>query len=148
MLAERPLPDDLDARLGRLVQRFAADPQVAAAYLFGSRARAEAGPRSDVDLAVVLVEGDVDRFRKRLDLLDAATRELGTDAVDLVILEDAPTVLAHRVLAHGRLLLDQDPRRRTKVAFEVMRRYLDERWLHQVLDLGLARRVRENRLAR
>ena len=34
-----------------------ADPDVVFAYLFGSQARGEAGPRSDVDIAVLLRDG-------------------------------------------------------------------------------------------
>src|SRR5205807_87036 len=83
VLAERPLPRDLDERLTSLAEQWSRDPEIAALYLFGSRAKGVAGPRSDVDLAVVLGahidEGQ--RFRKRLALLEAATRALATDAV-------------------------------------------------------------------
>jgi len=149
MLAERPLPNDLDERLTVLVRRWSVDIDVAAIYLFGSRAQGTAGPRSDVDLAVV-VRADMDerqRFSKRMALLDDATRALGTDAVDVVVMDDAPSVLAHRVLRAGRLLAERDPQRRARVVENVMRRYLDERWLHTVLDEGLQRRVREGRFA-
>ena len=150
MLAERPLPADLDHRIQLLARAWAADSDVAAAYLFGSRAGRHPGPCSDVDLAVVLRE-DLDgnaRWRKLLDLSGDACRRLGTDAVDVVVLEDAPSLLGHRVLARGQLLCDPQPRRRIRVAEEIMRRYLDEGHLRAVLDAGLARRVREGRFAR
>ena len=126
------------------------DADVAAVYLFGSRARGHPGPRSDVDLAVILDErlDAAARWRKRLDLMADAARRLGTDAVDLVVLEEAPTVLGHRVLAHGVLLSERDPRRRVEVAERIMRRYLDEAYLRRVLDAGLAQRLREGRFAR
>lgn len=150
MLAERPLPADLDARLDALVLAWGVDPDLAAIYIFGSRAGATAGPRSDVDLAVVLREGlDGDaRWRKRLDLQTEACRRLGTDAVDLVVLEDAPAPLGHRVLKHGRLLNDMVPRRRAAVAERILGQYLDEAYLRRVLDAGLAARLREKRFAR
>ena len=150
MLAEHPLPEDLDDRLEALVRAWCGDPDLAAIYLFGSRAGATAGPRSDVDLAVVLREelGADGRWRKRLALLSDACRRLGTEAVDLVVLEDAPAPLGHRILKHGRLLSDTQPRRRATVAERILRQYLDEAYLRRVLDAGLAARLREKRFAR
>ena len=150
MLAERPLPRDVDERIDALVRTWSGDPDLAAIYLFGSRAQGQGGPRSDVDLAVVLREGlDADaRWRKRLALLSDGCRRLGTDALDLVILEDAPTPLGHRVLKHGRLVGDIQPRRRAAMAERILRQYLDEGYLRRVLDAGLAERLRERRFAR
>ena len=150
MRAERPLPDDLHDRIGALVRAWSGDPDLAAIYLFGSRAGATAGPRSDVDLAVVFREelGADARWRKRLDLLTDACQRLGTEAVDLVVLEDAPAPLGHRVLKGGRLLSDTQPRRRAAVAERILRQYLDEAYLRRVLDAGLAARLREKRFAR
>jgi predicted nucleotidyltransferase len=149
VLAERPLPPDVDERLSTLASEWAADVDVAAAYLFGSRARGTAGPRSDVDLAVALRVGldAAARWKKRLDLIASASRTLSTDAVDVVVLEDAPSALGHRVLRDGRLLCERDPVRRTAVAESVMRRYLDEEFLRKELDRALAERVREGRFA-
>jgi hypothetical protein len=70
VLAERPLPKDVDRRIEALALAWSHDPDMAALYVFGSRAAGNASTRSDVDLAVVLREGlDADaRWRKRLDL--------------------------------------------------------------------------------
>jgi predicted nucleotidyltransferase len=56
MLAERPLPADLERRIRALPEVWGEDLDVAAVYLFGSRAGAHASPRSDVDIAVVYDE--------------------------------------------------------------------------------------------
>jgi hypothetical protein len=150
MLAERPVPADLEARLAALGRIWADDPEIATVYLFGSRARGVAFAHSDIDLGLILASGlDGDqRWRKRLDLLRSATEVLGTDAVDLVVLEDAPIVLAHRILRDGRRLDERDPHRRTQVAEDVMRRYADEEYLRRELDRGLTDRLREGRFAR
>jgi predicted nucleotidyltransferase len=144
------LPEDVSDRIDALARAWSRDPDLAAVYLFGSRAAGREGPRSDVDLAVVLRQGlDANaRWRKRLALLTDATRRLKTDAIDLVVLEDAPAPLAHRVLKGGRLLSDALPERRAQVAEHVLRRYLDEAYLRRVLDVGLADRLREKRFAR
>jgi predicted nucleotidyltransferase len=150
MPAERRMPEDLADRIDGLARAWSGDPDLAAIYLFGSRAGGRGGPRSDVDLAVVLRE-ELDaavRWRKRLTLLSDACQRLGTDAVDLVVLEDAPVPLGHRVLKWGRLLGDPLPQRRADVAERILRRYLDEAYLRRVLDAGLAERLREKRFAR
>jgi predicted nucleotidyltransferase len=150
VLAERPLPSDVDRRIEALALAWSRDPDVAALYLFGSRAAGTASARSDVDLAVVLREDlDADaRWRKRLDLIGDACERLGTDAVDVIVLEDAPIVLGHRVLSRGKLLHDAKPRRRARVAERVMRQYLDEAYLRAALDAALDERLREGRFGR
>ena len=150
MLAERRAPEDLDDRIDALARAWSGDPDLAAIYLFGSRAGGRGRPRSDVDLAVVLREGldAAARWQKRLTLISDACQRLGTDAVDLIVLEDAPAPLGHRVLKGGRLLRDPLPRRRADVAERILRCYLDEAYLRRVLDAGLAERLREKRFAR
>jgi predicted nucleotidyltransferase len=53
MTAEVPIatlvPVDIDALIARLSSVIAEEPRVAAAWLFGSAARGQMGPRSDVD---------------------------------------------------------------------------------------------------
>jgi predicted nucleotidyltransferase len=149
MTAGERIPD-FDDRLRRLAQRLAADRTVAATYLYGSRARGDARPSSDVDLAVVLTSkmSPSERWQRRLALLEAAAAELGSDAVDLVILEEVPAPLAHRVVRDGRLIVDTDPRRRVEVVEDVFRRYLDEAPLRRALDEGMRARLAEGRFAR
>ncbi len=92
----------------------------ACAYLFGSRARGEERPDSDVDVAVVFAEP-----RPRTldplphDLERSLSRAVGL-AVDLVDFERVPSDLAHRVLRDSILLVESDASRR--VAVEVRRR--------------------------
>ncbi len=98
---------------------------------------------------VLREELDADtRWRKRLALLTDACQRLGTEAIDLVVLEDVPVALGHRILKHGRLLSDTLPGRRARVAERILRHYLDEAYLRSVLDAGLAERLRERRFAR
>lgn len=145
-----PDPAALGARIDALAGAWAQDPDVAAVWLFGSRAIGRARTWSDIDLAVALDAGITAERRtsKRLELLADACARLGTDAVDLVVLEDAPSVLGHRIVSGGRRLVVRDPRRTVEVVENVLRRYLDEAYLHAELDAGLAMRLREGRYAR
>ena len=93
---------------------------VVAVYLFGSVARGDSHPASDVDLAVLLGE-DPPRTLDGLglDLADELQAELGLP-VQVVVLNTAPCDLTHRVLRDGRLLVDRD--RSSRIRFEVRSR--------------------------
>ena len=87
----------------------AEDPRVLAIYGFGSRARGEAGPGSDLDLAVLMDE-DVDlmdELRLRADLVEQIRR----DDIDLVILNHAPPLLRYEVISAGQRLFSRDDER-------------------------------------
>lgn len=86
-------------------------PEVKLAYLFGSRARGDAGPLADYDFAVYLDEPDaVKRFDLKLRLMGVLTRKLKTDRVDVCVLNDirAPE-LKYEVLRDGILFLEREP---------------------------------------
>jgi hypothetical protein len=91
------------------------------AYLFGSAARGEDRPGSDLDVAV-LFRDDPPRTLAglHLDLADRLTGALGGRRVDLVVLNRAPVDLVHRVLRDGVLLLERD--RSARIRFEVRAR--------------------------
>ena len=93
-------------------------------YLFGSAACGQLRPLSDIDVAVYLDEG-VDHIEARLDVIRALTRFLRTDAVDLVVLNAAPTSLLGRVLGSRRIVLDRDPFRRHRFESDELRKFFD-----------------------
>lgn len=134
-----------------LTQRLGAEPDVQVAYVFGSQARGTAGPLSDVDVAVLLDEdASVARATgdRELMLRDAVAETAGTSRVDVVVLNHAPPSLAYRVLAHGKLLLSRDERRRVQHWVHTVDRYLDMAPLREVFDAGLRQRLREGRFGR
>jgi predicted nucleotidyltransferase len=104
------------------LRAFFLDPPAgtAAAYLFGSVARAESNSGSDVDVAV-LFEQDPPRTLEglHLDLADELRVVLGRP-VDLVVLNHASADLVHRVLRDGILVCERS--RSARVRFEVRRR--------------------------
>ena len=123
---------------------------VVAALLFGSQAAGKAGPLSDVDIAVWLDPGlsDSDRFRLRLELTGRATSALGTNEVDLVVLNDAPPLLKHRAVRSAVRLLDRDPVARVRLESRAVAEYLDTKPLRDRLTRAMRGRIDEGRYGR
>ena len=103
----------------RIVERLSKVDGLVAAYLFGSRARGSGSADSDVDVALWLREAPATFEAFPLELAGELEQALGL-AVDVVVLNRAPTDLIHRVLRDGILLLERD--RSARIAFEVKAR--------------------------
>jgi len=114
------------------------------ACLFGSAARGLERPDSVLDFAVLLGEG-IPRERRgelRLRLITESVGLTHTNDVDLVLLDEAPPLLAYQVITTGHLILGD---RGVQVRFEVeaTRRYIDTSPLRRRLGEGLLRRIRD-----
>ncbi|MEO7135272.1 MAG: nucleotidyltransferase domain-containing protein [Vicinamibacterales bacterium] len=108
------------ARLRELVAE--APSSVAAMYVFGSVARGNARPDSDMDLAALLREVPASTLESRLFEYQDELARLAGRVVQLTILNTAPADLWHRVLRDGFVLLDRD--RASRIRFEVRARNL------------------------
>jgi predicted nucleotidyltransferase len=107
-----------DAVLMRLREFFAQPPQgTAAVYLYGSVARGDSRPGSDVDVAILFDE-DPPRTLDGLHvgIADGLQAALGRP-VDLVVLNHASPDLVHRVLRDGILVCETN--RSCRIRFEV-----------------------------
>lgn len=104
------LPPDIGERLKDLPDRVAGISGLNALWLFGSFARGEATPISDVDLAYLPDEkltGDaLDRFETHLYCAIASS--MRTDEFTFVNLRRAPDYFSWQVLQEGRLLVCRD----------------------------------------
>ena len=93
---------------------------VVAVYVFGSVGRGEDRPRSDVDVGVLLQHSPQPTLEGQpLELAEVLEEALGRD-VDLVVLNEAPADLVHRVLRDGQLVFEAD--RSARIRFEVRHR--------------------------
>jgi predicted nucleotidyltransferase len=102
----------------RLREFFAQPPQgTAAVYLYGSVARGDSRPGSDVDVAILFDE-DPPRTLDGLHvgIADGLQGALGRP-VDLVVLNHASPDLVHRVLRDGILVCETN--RSCRIRFEV-----------------------------
>lgn len=123
-------------------------PGVVSVRLFGSQATGKAGPLSDVDVAVWLDPPGSDGDALQRGLMSAASEALGTDEVQLVVLNDATPLLRHRALRDGILLLDRDPRMRIRLETAAIIEYLDTAPLRAATAAGVRHRIQEGRFGR
>jgi uncharacterized protein len=127
---------------------FLGRPEVTSAYVFGSVARGTAGRLSDLDLAVLVSDDVADRLLLRLDLIAEITALLSTERLDLVILNDASPLLAHRAFTRGVPLFVRDTQRDRDFRDRATHRYLDTGPLRELQARALTRRLDEGRFGR
>jgi uncharacterized protein len=123
---------------------------VVAAMLIGSQARGTTGPLSDVDIAI-WHDPALDsrgRFDLQLGLAGDAGRALGTDEIDVVMLNHAPPLLRHRAIRDGRRLVERDHDERVRLETRAILDYLDTAPLRAELGRGVRRRMKEGRFGR
>jgi uncharacterized protein len=124
----------IDPTIAEVLARY---PGVDFALVFGSTARGEQGPASDLDIAIGPSEIDL------LGAQAALSEALGQE-VDLVSVNDAPIPLLEQVVAEGILVYERTPgagalfRSRTLAMLET-----DGPWYHGMRDAFLKRIARE-----
>jgi len=129
-----------------LAERLGRFDEVLFALLFGSHARGESRPDSDIDLAVFVSPALSPEERWKLRLrLHATLEDLGT--LDVVVLNDAPALLAHRAL-QGRPVLVRDRVAYTRFFVRTVARSEDERHYRQIHQAARERRLAEGRFGR
>lgn len=110
-----------------IASALAAEPAVFDAYVFGSVARGETRPGSDLDVAVFLdpsapVPGPWGWAASVNTRLVAA---LGRNDVDVAVLNRATPLLYHRVLRDGVLVLTRNPVATAERELQARSRWLD-----------------------
>jgi uncharacterized protein len=102
-------------------------PEVVLGFLFGSYARGQGRPDSDVDCAVLLADNvpSGDAFDFRLRVMDGLARAIGRDDVDVAILNEASLALAYRVLRDGVLLFCRDHAAYVRYRVRTLNLYFD-----------------------
>jgi predicted nucleotidyltransferase len=123
---------------------------VVAALLVGSQARGNPGPLSDVDIAIWHdpVLDSRGRFELQLALADEAARALGSDEIDLILLNNAPPLMRHRSIREGKRLVERDRDERVRLETRSILEYLDTAPLRAELGRAMRRRMREGRFGR
>lgn len=124
MIKFERLPPDILSRLPQVRNVLMEDNNVIFAYLFGGLVGGRLKPLSDVDIAVYLKCLD-NLAEYKLSLFDRITSALGTNEVDLVALNAAPTSLSGRILQHRQVIVDKEPFRRHLYESLTLREFFD-----------------------
>jgi hypothetical protein len=122
-----------------------ADNGVLLAYVFGSQARGEAGPLSDVDVAVLFAPNlnKTDRFRRVIAVANELSVILQRDDVQVIDLNDASPLLRHRVYYDGQALFCPDDAVRVRFETTALRDYVDTAPLRRLKEKFLYQRFVE-----
>lgn len=121
---DTPSLDRLRKAVARVLQR---EPDVAAAYAYGSRVSGRPLPFSDLDLALVLVEErdpDDPLFAERIAARIATELRTAIE-IDAHLARDLPLPVRGRVVTDGALVYERDPASRVAFETSTRRHYFD-----------------------
>jgi predicted nucleotidyltransferase len=139
--------EELRKRLADVVAEFKKREEISAFYLFGSYAAGCPRTTSDVDVAILLsnIMNREIALDKRLSLMAEIAMIIGTDNLDVLILNEAPASLAFRVLKDGQLLYLKKGAEKQLVRFkaQIFDRYCDYQPVQQFFSAALAGRIKE-----
>ncbi len=139
---------NLFEKQSRLNQFFAQNP-VNAAYLAGALStRTSFGHLSDVDIAILLMDQiKADQFLDyRLYFFSELAKHLESDAIDVVILNQASQLLKLQVIKHGQILYSRDEKQRVSFESKIVMDYLDFKKYDEIQRQALARRLHKQTL--
>jgi len=108
---------ELNQRFLKIIETIKAHPDAIAIYLFGSHAKGEATPMSDVDIAVILENPTPET--------EADIGSLASPEIDVVLFHRLPLHIKFEVFKHGREIFVRDEEKLAEIRFRVMREYLD-----------------------
>jgi len=112
-----------------LKEYFKMHPEVEVAYIFGSVARGRDGALSDIDIAIIIDSKQINekayRYGYRAEIHTDLIKLLKTNNIDLVILNEANTLLKHQVLHYGKLICSKNEKKRIEFQIDIINKYND-----------------------
>ena len=124
MIKFEKLPADILERLSAVRTVLLRIENVVFAYIFGGLARGDVRPLSDVDIAVY-VKNKENLSEYKMRLFEEITNALGTDEVDLVMLNTASVCISGRILQNKQILVDKFPFQRHAYESLTLREFFD-----------------------
>lgn len=101
-------PLDIEPCLEALRAYLAQNKDIAAAYLYGSYGTGAQTPLSDVDLAVLFFPQAKRGLKRVMEIESDLSKICQTGDINLLVLNDAPVLIQHRVISTGRLIHEKD----------------------------------------
>jgi len=129
--------------LNILKKYFRNKPEIVVSYLFGSYARNQSNSLSDIDIALLLnkkIEKEGELIYKAKLIADLMS-VLKTNLVDVVCLNSAPPLLAHRVIRDGIIIDSKDEKARIFFETLSLNQYIDTKPLREIQNLYFRQRA-------
>lgn len=134
---------ELEKRLRQLLEQF---PEIAVAVLFGSHQTGRARPDSDLDVAILPSERCESR-RKLQARISSVLADLAPHGrVDVVFIDEVPTLLRQRIMEAGRELVMRDSGAWRDWRVRTMREHGDRIGARYALRLGVVHVLAERGL--
>ena len=142
------MASDVSAFRSAIARSVSKRREIQAAYLFGSAASGRTRPDSDLDVAVLLTRpiGASRSLDYRLKLMTDLGAALHRSDVDVVILNGAPLLLAHRILSQGTLVFERSASARVRFHVRTAALYADMVPMFETQIRYLKKHAREGRL--
>lgn len=113
----------------KLKHYFAKREEILFSFLFGSTANDKTTGISDIDIAVMLDKSKIDKLKNpygyKAELLAKLISLLSFNDIDLIILNEAPLLLKHRIVQSGREIYTKDEKISKEFCIKVMEQFLD-----------------------
>ena len=125
----------LSTGIGSVAEDLRIRDGVLALILFGSAARGQQRPFSDIDLCIVTA-GDIPE-NERLDL-----KGYGSQKIEIHLLDELPLAIRFRVIREGKLIFCKDGLAFHRIVADTIREYLDSASLihmHSRRAIGISR---------
>jgi predicted nucleotidyltransferase len=132
----RKLPPDVMNRLPELINRISKDKEIVALFTFGSLARGDLKPLSDLDFGILVIPtlDRRQRFDKHLELIGVFNEHFETDEIDLVLMNDAPMRYSYNIIKSGELLFCADSDILRDFIEKSIKLYLDFKYFRDEFD--------------
>ena len=117
---------ELNEKISKIIEIIKSDPNVIAIYLFGSHAKGEATPLSDIDIAVILENPTPES--------EADIGSLSSPEIDVVLFHRLPLHIRYEVFKYGKEIFARDEEKLLEIKLRVMREYLDTARMYRIIS--------------
>lgn len=118
--------------------------EILMAYLYGSYAKGTPRNRSDIDIAIYLkhrVDDSQYPYGYRAEIITSLIKLLGTNNIDLIILNDVPAFLKFQVIRYGTLIFTRSEAKRIEFHAGTIAKYLDIKYLLAIQHEFMSKRL-------
>ncbi|ADC66208.1 DNA polymerase beta domain protein region [Ferroglobus placidus DSM 10642] len=113
-------------KISKIIETIKSHPNVIAIYLFGSHAKGETTPLSDIDIAVILENPTPES--------EADIGSLSSPEIDVVLFHRLPLHIKYEVFKYGKEIFVRDEEKLLEIKLKVMREYLDTVRMYKMIS--------------